>query len=178
MSPTSSTSGKKLEWDSGADVGYLNRDVAKENMSTIERIILKGLSDDGLSKKQSDYQITETEPSLYQTKCVLERIPSKLQIGKMPSKSSLSSKNSGSDQSSLANRASKSLTSNQSDEHSGSLKREMNEGNNPTEKQQTSQNDKIVRSKHHSTGTYINKDSKQNRGNDFTKCEYLKFKYS
>ena len=49
MSPGASS--KKLEWDSGADVGYLNLDLSKENLSTIEKIVLKGLSSDGDTEK-------------------------------------------------------------------------------------------------------------------------------
>lgn len=79
MSPTSSTSGKKLEWDSGADVGYLNLDLRKENLSTIERIILKGLSNDGKSEKRVIYE-KKPEPRSNRSKFILERMPSELVI--------------------------------------------------------------------------------------------------
>lgn len=75
MSP--GASGKKLEWDSGADVGYLNLDLSKENLSTIERIVLKGLSSDGLSEKNVVYEKKGDEPSL---KFVLERKATELMI--------------------------------------------------------------------------------------------------
>lgn len=82
MSPTSSTSGKKLEWDSGADVGYLNLDLSKENLSTIERIILKGLSNDGKSEKNVVYanKPEKSETRSNRSKFILERMPSQLII--------------------------------------------------------------------------------------------------
>lgn len=82
MSPTSSTSGKKLEWDSGADVGYLNLDLSKENLSTIERIILRGLSNDGKSEKKVIYEKRpeKPEPRSNRSKFILERMPSELVI--------------------------------------------------------------------------------------------------
>lgn len=82
MSPTSSTSGKKLEWDSGADVGYLNLDLSKENLSTIERIILRGLSNDGKSEKKVVYEKKpeQSETRSNRSKFILERMPSELVI--------------------------------------------------------------------------------------------------
>lgn len=82
MSPTSSTSGKKLEWDSGADVGYLNLDLSKENLSTIERIILRGLSNDGKSEKKVVYEkrLEKPEPRSNRSKFILERKPSEIVI--------------------------------------------------------------------------------------------------
>lgn len=69
MSP--GASGKKLEWDSGADVGYLNLDLSKENLSTIERIVLRGLSSDGTSEKDVVYEKMGQE--LRASKFILER---------------------------------------------------------------------------------------------------------
>ncbi|KAL0276692.1 UNVERIFIED_CONTAM: hypothetical protein PYX00_004207 [Menopon gallinae] len=147
MSPTSSTSGKKLEWDSGADVGYLNMDLSRENLSTIERIILKGLGEDGLSKKQVVFQRNEKDQSVYPTKFVLERMPSELETEGMPRKNSSSSKNT-SDQSSLASRVTKSQTSKQNDEYSGRSKQEVKDDSKPVEKHQSTQSDKSNKTKY------------------------------
>lgn len=51
-SPSSSTSARRLEWDSGADVGYLNMDMSKDKLSTIERVTLQGLAREGQIAKK------------------------------------------------------------------------------------------------------------------------------
>lgn len=68
-----SVSGKKLEWDSGADVGYLNLDLSKENLSAVEKIVLKGLGSDGTSEKKIVFEKKKDKSSKAPVSVIIER---------------------------------------------------------------------------------------------------------
>lgn len=42
----------RMEWDSAADVGYIEMDMSKEKLSTLERVTLEGMARKGNAEKK------------------------------------------------------------------------------------------------------------------------------